>query len=132
MADTTNPNAVAGTPLTRGVITDVAIASGATEIMEVADCAPDDFVRVQVDMTAGAVGDLTVDVYPYEEDGVTVSPVALPAVAGVGYTSTLNGGHDYFDQKYDIQGIDKVRVIITNNNAAGQTITRASWRTKVW
>ncbi|SRR6266516_863123 len=91
-------------------------------------CGGDSTLIVEVDMTAGAAGDLGVQVNPYEADGVTIVPVALPVVQQFGTNPTLSGGHDYYYAQYDVTGLEQVRVRITNNNVAGQTITRASWR----
>jgi hypothetical protein len=124
-------NALAGSNLTRKTIANQNINAGATITLDV-PCGGTDFVTVEVDMTAGAVGDLAVTVLPYEGDGLTLMPVTLPAVAGVGYGSTLSGGHDYLLQQYNVQGIDKVQIQIKNNNVGAQTITRASWRTQSW
>jgi hypothetical protein len=92
----------------------------------VVPCSGDSTLVVEVDMTGGAVGDLTVAVNPYEADDATVMPIAVPQVQGVG--PTLVGGHVYQYAQFDVTGIEYVRVRITNNNAGGQTITRASWR----
>ncbi len=131
MPDTTEYNAIAGVPLTRGKIQGQAINAAATVTMDV-PCGGTDFVTVEADMTAAATGDMVVTVVAYEADGVTLQPTPLPAVAGVGYVSTLSGGHDYFIQQYNVQGIDKVQVQLKNNNAGAQTITRLSWRTASW
>jgi hypothetical protein len=86
----------------------------------------DSTLVVEVDMTGAANGDLAVVANPYEADGTTIMPVALPVVQSVG--PTLNGGHVYYYAQIDVTGVDQCRVRITNNNAGGQTITRASWR----
>lgn len=81
---------------------------------------------VEVDMTGGAVGDLTIAVQPYEADNATLMPIGVPQVQGVG--PTLSGGHVYQYAQFDVTGVDRVRILVTNNNVAGQTITRKSWR----
>jgi hypothetical protein len=81
---------------------------------------------VQVDMTGGAAGDLTVQVLPFEIDAVTLMGVAIAPVTSTG--PTLSGGHVYYTAQYDVTAYDKVRIRITNNNAGTQTITRSSWR----
>jgi len=41
---------------------------------------------------------------------------------------TLSGGKVYYYGQFDVQALEKVRVRITNNNVASQTIDRWSWR----
>jgi hypothetical protein len=113
--------------LTRGKVEAQAIASGANFDQDV-PCGGASTLVVQVDMTAGAAGDLSVAVQPYEGDNLTVAPIGIPVTNSVG--PTLSGGHDYFYAQYDVTAVDKVRVRITNNNVGAQTITRTSWRTQ--
>lgn len=111
--------------LTRGKVEGQAIANAGNYDFDVM-CGGDSTLVVEVDMTATAAPDVTVAVQPYEADGATVMPVAVPKVQEVG--PTLSGGHDYYYGQFDVTGIDRARVRITNNNAVPQTITRASWR----
>lgn len=118
--------------LTRGKTEAQAIGAGGTFDLIGPDgsarvlCEGDSTLVVQVDMTAGAAPDLGVQVNPYEADGITVAPIALPTVLTVG--PTLSGGHAYLYAQYDVSALDVVRIRITNNNAGAQTITRASWK----
>lgn len=120
-------SALVGTTLTRGrTATNQSIGSGATINMD-ASVGPYDVLTVLADMTAGVVGDLAVQVFPYEADGLTVSAVPLAPVTGAGGTATFTGGHSYYDQQFNVQGLDKVRIAVKNNNAGAQTLN-ASWR----
>lgn len=111
--------------LTRGKVEGQAIANGANYDFDVF-CQGDSTLVIEADMTATAAPDLAILVQPYEADGATVMPVGVPKVQEVG--PTLNGGHDYYYGQFDVTAVDRVRVRITNNNAAPQTITRAGWR----
>lgn len=124
---TANYNALVGAPLTRGRLQPdgAAIGNGVTLTTDII-CQGDSTLAIIVDMTAGASGDLAVEVNPYEADGVTRQINQLPPVQTDG--PDLAGGHDYYFGKFDVDGIDKVQVRITNNNAAPQVITRAGWR----
>lgn len=112
--------------LNKGSQAGVAIAGGGanndTDIL----CVDRSTLVVQVDMTGAAVGDLGVQLNPYEADNATIMPVSIPPIRTIG--PNLSGGHDYFYAEYDVSGLDKVRLRITNNNAGAQTITRSSWR----
>jgi hypothetical protein len=121
--------------LTRGKIEAQAIGAGGNVDLgnpvtpggvNVVPCGGDSTLVIEVDMTGGANGDLGLQVNPYEADDATIMPIAVPQVQGVG--PTLNGGHVYQYAQFDVTGLEYVRVRITNNNAGGQTITRASWR----
>lgn len=80
---------------------------------------------VEVDMSAGAAGDLAIQVNPVSEQGDEVLPIAQPAVQSVG--PTLVGGRSYQWSIYDVQAQQRVRLRITNNNAGGQSADYA-WR----
>jgi Tfp pilus tip-associated adhesin PilY1 len=124
--DTTNYNALAGKPLTRAVTTNVPIgATNGTYLIDIAT-GGDDILTVEIDMTGSAGADLTVDVSPFQADNVTVQQNQIPPVRSDG--PDLSGGHLYYVGQWDVQGYDKVRVTVTNKNAAGQTVSRASWR----
>lgn len=112
--------------LHRDVITNVALATGATTTYDV-ECSEADWLVVQGDLTGTANGDLTVTVTPFEDDGITLSGINIAATTSVG--PTLTAGHVYFLGKYDVIGVGRVRITWKNNNAAGQTLTRGSWRT---
>lgn len=124
-------NAQAGVPLTRGRVTNLSLGTGVTTTMDV-PCGGTDFVTVEADMNGAANGDLTISVFPYEADGVTLMPTALPAVTGVGYAPTFVTSKVTAVQQYNVQGIDKVQVQAKNNNAGTQTLNRLSWRTASW
>jgi hypothetical protein len=81
---------------------------------------------VEVDMTGGASGDLTVQVLPFQADAATLMGVAIAPVTATG--PTLAAGHVYYTAQFDVTAYDKVRVRLTNNNVGAQTITRSSWR----
>ena len=113
-----------GTLLNKDSVSAVALGAGATQVFDVVLGGQTTMV-VQADLTATAANDLAVVVFPYEADGATLSGAAIPAVQSGG--PTLTGGHSYFYGEYDILSLDKVRVVITNNNVGAQTLTRASW-----
>jgi hypothetical protein len=121
--------------LTRGKIEGAAIGAGATTYFpgpsssNIIHCEGDSELTINADMTAGAAGDLAITVEPIAADGVTPMVGALlPATNAPTTNPSLSGGHAYFTATFDVSGFDAVRVGIKNNNAGGQTITRASWR----
>lgn len=117
---------VIGTLLTRGRVTNAAIAAGATQTIDI-DCAGDSELTVQADMTGAASGDLAVTVVPYEDDNVTLNVNApLPAVRSAG--PTFGGTTVGFNGTFDVSGVSKVRIVAKNNNVGGQTLNRLSWR----
>jgi len=92
-------------------------------------CDGDSTLVIQVDMTAGAVGDLTVTVTPFEADNATLAAgMGLPPVQAPATNPALTAGHDYFYGEYDVASVEYVRARIANANVGAQTITRASWR----
>ena len=114
-----------GDLLTRGKQAGVAISNGANNDTDIL-CQGDSTLVIEADMTGGAAGDLTVQVLPFEADAATLMGVAIAPVTSTG--PTLSGGHVYYAAQFDVTAYDKVRIRITNNNAAPQTITRSSWR----
>jgi len=110
--------------LTRGGGKNQAIAAGASYTTDLL-VGGEDTLSVNVDMTGTAATDLTVVVQPYEADGVTLMPIALAPVRATG--PTLSGGRIYYTAEYDVVPYAKVRAIITNSNAAAQTINSAGW-----
>lgn len=124
--DTTNYNALAGKLLTRAVATGIPInATNGTYTTDVYT-GGDDILTVEIDMTGAAGADLTVDVVPFQSDNVTIQQNQIPPVRSDG--PDLVTGHLYYVGQWDVQGYEKVRITVTNKNAAGQTVTRASWR----
>ena len=124
-------NALVGAPLDRGKtpVGGASLATGTTYNMD-ATVGGEDLLNVMADLSgAGAAGDVTVQVFPYGPDGVTLLTTPLPAVSGVGFAGTLNGGHACLSQQYAVQGIDRVQIQVKNNNAATKTVN-ASWRTE--
>jgi hypothetical protein len=111
--------------LTRGSESAQAISNGANRDTDVF-CGGDATLVVQAELTAGAAGDLAVQVLPFEADNATVAPIAVPPTQSVG--PTLAAGKSYYYGQFDVQALEKVRIRITNNNAAPQTINRWSWR----
>lgn len=92
------------------------------------ETAGSDFLTVQGDMTGAAITDLTIAVQPYEEDGRTLSAVALTPLVASSPANVVGGGNVYALAKYDVYGLGRVRITWRNANAGGQTINRASWR----
>jgi hypothetical protein len=115
-----------GVLLTRGNVTAVPLAAGASTTLDVL-CEGDSELTIMADMTGAANGDLTVGVFPFEADGVTV-------MANVGLTAIRSGGPTFgtgavqYNGTYDVSGVDKVRIVVRNNNAGAQTLTRLGWR----
>jgi hypothetical protein len=115
---------VVGALLTRGKVAGQAIGAGGN-YDTIIPCQGDSTLSIQVDMTGGALSDLMVQANPYEADIATVTPNAVPEVQT---DSDFSGGHVYYYGQFDVNGVDQVRLRITNNNAGAQTITRMSWR----
>jgi len=122
---TANYEALAGVPLTKGITTGQAINPASNYDQDIITQNWNTLV-VEVDMTAGAAGDLVVSLFPFEGDNFTVMPIAIPPANSVG--PSLSGGHDYYYGEFDVSSLDKARIRITNNNAGTQTINRWSWR----
>lgn len=84
-------------------------------------------LTVMVDMTGGAIGDLTVELWPFEADNLTTMPVVLPPVRSIG---PIFSTRVYYEAEWDVSALEKVQVRIRNNNVGAQTLTRYSWRTQ--
>lgn len=96
-----------------------AIGTGASQTVDI-DVSDFDNICVIASQTGAAAGDITLTVFPIEQDGVTASIAPLtPAAAG---TATLSGGHVAVVNQYDLRGLRGVRVSVKNNNAGGETI----------
>lgn len=87
-----------------------------------------DWLLVQGDIVGSADGDLGVTVAPFENDNVTLSTLVLTADESAGPTNA--SGATRFWGRYNVKGIDRVRITWTNNNAATKILTRASWNTR--
>jgi hypothetical protein len=116
---------VIGQMLTRGKKEGVSIPNATNNDTDIL-CPGDQTLVVEVDMTGAASGDLVVQIIPFEADAATIMGVAIAPATSTG--PTLVTGHVYYIGQFDVTAYDKVRFRITNNNAATQTITRASWR----
>ena len=81
-------------------------------------------ITVQADINGAANGDLTVVVTPYEEDGVTLATTVLTAIRSAGPTFVTS--RVTFWGQYNVEGLSKVQVKVTNNNAGTQTLNRLS------
>jgi hypothetical protein len=79
-------------------------------------------LSIQVAMTGAIAGDLTVAVFPFMGDGTTVNQAVLPAVRSTG--PTFAAGVNWYNAEYDVSGLEKVRVRVTNNNAGAQTLNQ--------
>lgn len=121
-------NALAGVGLSQGYAKAVSLATGASQTMQ-ADVQNWDVLTVNADLTGTAAGDLTIQVFPVAPDGSSIEGTPLPAVTGVGFAPALQAGHVQAVQQFNVQGLDKVNVVIKNNNAATQTLN-ATWRTE--
>lgn len=132
MADTTNPNAVAGEPLTEGSVSATSVAGGGgtytfpgPEGLNIVRCEGDSTLSVEATLAAAtAAGDLAVAVYPVGPDGLTVLQTPMPVVQESGPTLSTDA---YYYGQYDVNGLDAVQIIITNNNVAAKDLT-AGWR----
>lgn len=87
-----------------------------------------DWLTVQGDLVGSADADLSVTVKPFENDNVTLTGFALAPVDSAGPTN--QSGAVRFFGRYNVRGIDRVRITWTNNNAATKVLTRASWNTR--
>lgn len=112
--------------LTRGALQPdaQAIAAAQTLTTDIL-CQGDSTLVVQVDMTGAANGDLAVTVTPFERDQATPL-LAIDPMRTKGPTFAA-GRVTYFGE-FDVTGIDKVRVSITNNNVGAQVVTRSGFR----
>lgn len=90
----------------------------------IAECSGENELVVNGRMTAGAAGDLTVQVNPVMSDGV-VSPNALPSIRT---DSDLLSGKSYVTAQYDVSGYDRVRIRANNANAGTQTLELLEWK----
>lgn len=117
---------VDATALNRGKVEGQAISGGGGTFTVDVPAARKATLTVQVDMTGAVAGDLTVAAQPYELDASTLLGLNLPVVGSTGPTA-IGGTRVAFYAQYDVSGVDKVRLLITNNNAGAQTITRLSW-----
>lgn len=76
-------------------------------------------LTVLASVTGGASGDITLTVRAYDDLGalfdlaLTPQAVTAPALAG-GLARTI--------QQFDVRGLEKVQVRVTNNNAGTQTL----------
>lgn len=78
---------------------------------------------------ATAAGDCTASVHFYEDDGTTLFPAGI--VAGISSdfslrSASLTSNVAYISTRYNIAGVDKVQLRLTNSNVAplqGATIT---------
>ena len=124
---TANYNALAGTLLTRGRLQpDGTGINAAQTLSSDINVSGTDELVVEADMTGTAIGDLVVTVFPFEADNATVQATPIPQM--ITSPVVLSGGHVYFYGRYDVSGIERVRISINNANVGAQTITRASWR----
>lgn len=79
-------------------------------------------LKLQMRMTAAAAGDLVPRVIAYEDDGVTANNdggIWAPFVSG----PALSAGVTYWAAMYELGGVDKVSVRMSNANAGAQTGT---------
>jgi hypothetical protein len=116
---------VDATALTRGNVPAGAVGATTnvdTDIM----CVGDDNLIVQLDANGAANGDWTVQVTPYESDNTTPSGVDIPAASSAG--PTFAGGKVTFFGRFDVRGVEKVRLRIRNTTAGALNLNRASWR----
>jgi hypothetical protein len=122
---------VVGLPANKGSVTGQSMTTGANYDLVGADNTPTipvtkkTTLTVSADLTAGAAGDLALQVNPIDAFGVVI-PIPLTPVTTVG--PTLNAGHSQMTAQYDVTAYDRVRVRITNNNAGTQTL-KASYVT---
>ena len=111
--------ATLGTVYGRGrFLAGTGIATGVTDNVDV-DVSDYDLATVLVSMTGAATGDLTVAIFPFEEDLATPSIAPLPVTAG---TVTLTGGHVAQAIQVNCTGLKGIRIAVTNHNAGGETI----------
>jgi hypothetical protein len=110
--------------LTRGKATNQSLATGASYNTDVLVGGQDELV-VNVEMTGAANGDLTVQVQPFEPDGVTLMPIAIAPMFATG--PTFSGASVYYTGRFDVTMYQKVRISVKNNNAGTQTLKSLYW-----
>ena len=75
-------------------------------------------------ITGAADADLAVLATPYDLGG-TLMNSGLPVVTSAG--PKFAGGAVTFYAQYDVSGVDRVQLKVTNNHAGAQTLTRLSF-----
>lgn len=80
-----------------------------------------------VRMTASVVGDITVAVQPYEDDGTTLFAQNLPTQATGTVAAAVVGGVVRLQNAYSLLGVSKVNVQITNNHAGPETVSAIAY-----
>lgn len=112
-------------PLTRGKGLAQAIGIAGIFTIDVLS-GGDSELTVSVRMTGAANGDLAVRVGVFLADGTTISNIGLTPIRSTG--PTFGAGVVEYTATYDVGGIDKARIFISNLNAGAQTIQDWSWR----
>ena len=110
--------------LTRGKVENQALGAAGIYNFDV-DVNGASELTVMADMTGAADADLDVTVQPYEADNTTLLGVNMPVASSTGPTQA--GGEVSVIRKFDVSGVQRVRVRIQNDNAGAQTLKRASW-----
>jgi hypothetical protein len=77
-----------------------------------------------VDMAGAADADLAVVATPYDLGGNLINS-PLPAVLSAG--PKFAGGKVTYYAQFDVSGVDRVQIKVTNNNAGAQVLNRVSW-----
>src|SRR5690349_9883478 len=93
----------------------VSLATGTSSTFDV-EVAGTDWIVVQAKLAGGSAdGDLGVTVAPYEDDNTTLTGFTIAPGPTAGPTNQ-SGTVRYYGQ-YDVIGIGRVRITVTNNNA---------------
>lgn len=111
-------------PLNHGKRASFSLGAAGTD-SDVIQCGGVSTLNVRVAQDAGAAGDITVSILPFESDNATIMPISVPPVTSVG--PTLATGVTYFYAQYDVTAFSKVRFDLINNNVAAKTVREKSW-----
>lgn len=111
-------------PLNHGKRTAFSLGAGATD-SDTIQCGGVSTLNVRVAQDAGASGDVTISILPFESDNTTIMPISVPPVSSVG--PTLASGQTYFYAQYDVTAFSKIRFDVKNNNVGAQTVREKSW-----
>jgi hypothetical protein len=111
--------------LTRGSQAGVVVAGGANSDTDIY-CVGDSTLVVQLDATGAASGDWDVDVIPFGADNTTLGAVGIQPDSSSGPTHV--GGRITFYARYNVQGLERVRIRFRNTTGGNLTVTRSSWR----
>lgn len=113
--------------LTKGKVINAAMASGFSYTVDLLT-GGDSELTVTAIMTGAANGDLVPRLGFFEADGVTVSGIGITPIRQTAPTFLAGTSDVQWTGTYDVSGVDKVRIFITNTNVGAQTLRQLQWR----